>query len=237
MSDLDQRLKDMPKFDISSQQKQEMHRSIMAYYDKRVKRSTRSNRLKKLSVVLGSLAALALLFIIITASLNQKVENRAVDAIKAPQNSQTSSVQENSGSTAQSQPDPILKTSLTLPNGKIVTQSAQWKGLTIQLNVSSISPDEAADPEMFKGVIGNHSTIISHEIVPTSAGEAILALNKRTKPAAAQSSEAAYEYWVIVHGSQYAYSIEVSFFGNPSIEKHQVEHLLGQWKVPKEGLK
>lgn len=124
-------------------------------------------------------------------------------------------------------------TSLTLPNGKVIKkiiQPVRWKDLSIQLLITS----PTASKQDYKGVIGNHSTVLSHQKVSTSGGQATLVLNERTQPAAAQSNNKTYEYWVIVNKSSYTYAIEAEIVGNRHKAKKEIMQLLDRWKVPKD---
>ncbi|MCY0875128.1 MAG: hypothetical protein OWT28_02465 [Firmicutes bacterium] len=131
----------------------------------------------------------------------------------------------------QSSSNPLFKTTLKLPNGKLVKpdESVRWKDLSIQLSIASLPP---STKNGYLEVIGNHSTVISHERVSTSAGPATLVLNKRTQPAASKSNAVTYEYWVIVNGSQYSYAIDATVIGNLKKSKSEVMQLLQEWKVP-----
>lgn len=131
--------------------------------------------------------------------------------------------------------NPSFQTSLTLPNGKVIkqtNQSVRWKNLSIQLLITSLPPAPASK-EGYRTIIGNHSTIISHEKVSTSAGKAKLVLNKRTQSAAAHSKETTYEYWVVVNKSHYAYAIKATIVGKRNNARNEVIQLLNQWKVSK----
>jgi hypothetical protein len=127
----------------------------------------------------------------------------------------------------------LFQTTLTLPNGEVVTpdHSVRWKDLSIQLLITSLPPSYVSS-ERYAVVVGNHSEIISHETVSTSAGKATLVLNDRTPPAASQSTTSTYEYWVIVYGDEYAYAIDATIVGNRNNAKSEVMRLLRQWKVP-----
>jgi alpha-tubulin suppressor-like RCC1 family protein len=130
------------------------------------------------------------------------------------------------------QTNPLFDTSLLLPNGQVVipdqlvgktviNHSVRWKDLLISLQISSPG-----------GILGNHSTVLSHTKVSTSAGIGTLILNERTPPAAAESTTPTYEYWVILNRSQYAYAIEATVIGNLDKAKNEVVELLNSWKVP-----
>ena len=153
---------------------------------------------------------------------------------KAPLSSNASNNTEmvtNNTTAQQSSSNPLFKTTLKLPNGKLVkpNDSVHWKDLSIQLLITSLPPSTT---DGYRAVIGNHSTVISHERVSTSAGPATLVLNKRTQPAASKSNAVTYEYWVIVNGSQYTYAIDATVIGNLKKSKSEVMHLLQEWKVP-----
>ncbi|QQE80006.1 hypothetical protein [Alicyclobacillus sp. SO9] len=132
----------------------------------------------------------------------------------------------NSTNVQKSSSNPLFQTTLKLPNGKVVkpNNSVRWKDLSIQLIITS--------PQSYRGVIGNHSTVISHTSVFTSAGPATLVLNKRTQPAASESNAVTHEYWVIVNRSQYAYAIDATVMGNLKKSKSEVMQLLKQWQIP-----
>jgi hypothetical protein len=125
----------------------------------------------------------------------------------------------------------LFQTTLRLPNGKVITpnHTVDWKDLYIQLIVTSLPPSTTNG---FEAVVGNHSTIISHQTVSTPAGKATLVLDQRTAPAASKSTTPTYEYWVIVYGNQYAYAIDAMVSGNLNNAKSNVMGLLKQWKVP-----
>lgn len=129
--------------------------------------------------------------------------------------------------------NPLFDTTLTLSNGTVVTpnQTVNWKDLSIQLQISSL-PGAGSTLDGTSEIIGNHSEMLSHETVKTAAGDAFFILNKRTQPAAAQSTDETYEYWVIVYKSQYAYAIEAIVTGDRDQAKAEVKELLGHWKVP-----
>lgn len=84
------------------------------------------------------------------------------------------------------QVNPLFDTTLTLPTGQIVTSShaVHWKDLKVTLQIQGVPPM----PERYASIIGNHSSVLSHTTVSTSAGPATFVLNSRTPPAAAQSS-------------------------------------------------
>lgn len=159
-----------------------------------------------------------------SGSLYYSVYN--LNAIKVPGRVDATAVQK-------AQTNPLFQTSLTLPDGKVVTpnHSVRWKNLFIQLLITSLPPSYVTK-ERYATVVGNHSAVISHETVSTSAGKATLVFNDRTPPAASQSTTATYEYWVIVYRSQYAYAIEATIVGNRNNEKSEVLGLLRLWKVP-----
>ncbi|WP_129583624.1 hypothetical protein [Alicyclobacillus tolerans] len=126
----------------------------------------------------------------------------------------------------------MFKTILTLPNGKVMNpnQSVRWKDILVQLIVTNLFPLSNSG---YGTVIGNHSTVINHEYVSSSAGKALLVFNKRTQPAASHSNEATYEYWAIVNGSQYTYAVEGTVVGIANSVKNEFIQLLHHWKVPK----
>ena len=131
----------------------------------------------------------------------------------------------------QPQTNPLFQTILTLPNGEVVepNRPVRWKDLSIQLLVTRL-PHLKADG--YKEVVGNHSTIISHKTISTSAGKATLVLNERTPPAASQSTSPTYEYWVIFYGGEYAYAVDAIIIGNRDRAKSEIMELLNHWKVP-----
>ena len=139
----------------------------------------------------------------------------------------------NSNEDRKAKTNPLFQTALKLPNGKVITpnQTVQWKDLAIQLLVTSLPPSYVTTNK-YVTVVGNHSTIISHKTITTSAGQATLVLNKRTQPAASKSSAVTYEYWVIIYGSQYAYAIDATVIGNLNKAKSEVIQLSQQWSVP-----
>lgn len=126
-----------------------------------------------------------------------------------------------------------FQTSLTLPNGKVVTpeHSVRWKDVSIQLLITSLPPSYVKHERYFL-VVGNHSQVLSHERVSSSAGKVMLVLNERTPPAAADSTIATYEYWVIAYGSRYTYAIDATIVGNRSRAKREIMSFLHKWRVP-----
>lgn len=127
----------------------------------------------------------------------------------------------------------LFKTSLTLPNGAVVKPQhpVQWKDLSIQVIVTSL-PSANSSKERYKAIIGNHSTLISHEKVNTSAGKAMRVLSKRTGPAASKSKNQDYEYWLIRYGAQYTYAVKATVNGNLQKAKNEMTLLMKHWKVP-----
>ena|GEM_PF-2311489 len=128
-------------------------------------------------------------------------------------------------------PDALFDTSLTLPAGQtiVTNQTIRWKNLDVSLQVQKPQGGYA-------GILGNHSQVLSHQTVATSAGTADLVLNERTQPAASTSQTPTYEYWVIVNGKQYAYAIEATVIGDKSqaeAARGDVMELLHHWQVPK----
>ncbi|KLU62373.1 hypothetical protein CEB3_c12340 [Peptococcaceae bacterium CEB3] len=128
------------------------------------------------------------------------------------------------------QANPLFRMTLTLPNGQIVTRDhpVTWKDILIWLQIPSLPTQSPRYAE----ILGNHSTVLSHSTVSTSAGPATLVLNKRTPPAAAQSTTPTYEYWVIAYRSQYAYAIEATVIGDRLKAKNEVMELVRNWQVP-----
>ncbi|MCL6442211.1 MAG: hypothetical protein K6T83_01885 [Alicyclobacillus sp.] len=124
--------------------------------------------------------------------------------------------------------NPLFYTVLNLPNGQAVMpdHATRWKDLDVSLLVSSL-PGNSGYPS----ITGNHSEILSHRKVSTSAGSADLVLNERTPPAAAGSTKATYEYWVIVDGPHYAYAIDAIVTGKRSAAKAEVLSFLKGWYV------
>lgn len=137
-------------------------------------------------------------------------------------------------STSPPKQNSLFNTSLKLPNGDVVKpdKTVKWKDLSIQLIVTNL-PSQISSPDKYKEIIGNHSTIISHEKVSFSGGKADLVLNKRTSPAVSKTTNETHEYWVIEYGSQYAYAIDATIIGNKDKAKSEVMELLKNWKVPK----
>lgn len=129
--------------------------------------------------------------------------------------------------------NPLFLTKLTLPTGQVVTplHPVKWKNLDISLQIPSLPPPQAG-PQDYLAIIGNHSSVLSHSTVQTSAGPATLVLNDRTPPAAANSTTPTYEYWVIVYGSQYTYAIDATVIGDRKAAKSEVMSLLHNWTVP-----
>ncbi|MCO7125382.1 hypothetical protein NIE88_06325 [Sporolactobacillus shoreicorticis] len=127
---------------------------------------------------------------------------------------------------------------LRLPNEKIVTERhpGKWNDLFIQFTAADI-PKGSSNSDVHAYTISNHSSIVSDETIATSAGKADLSLSKREQPAAAHSSAAAYEFWVIIYGQEHAYAIEAVFSGRQSAAKNSLLNLLQNWHVPKDGLK
>jgi len=148
----------------------------------------------------------------------------ATDVVNVPEQDQ--------GST----PDPLMQTTLKLPDGKVIEplQPVRWKDLSLQLIVTSLPPVDQNDSGYgYQSIISNHSTAVSTETVTTSAGEGTLVLCETTPPAASGSTDVTYSYWVIVYGSQYAYAIDAAILGNKNDAKNEVLNLLNGWKVPK----
>jgi hypothetical protein len=133
------------------------------------------------------------------------------------------------------QTNPLFNMSLTLPNGQTLTPTnpglpVRWKDLEITL----VIPDLPSHSPKYLEIVGNHSTVLSHTTISTSAGTATLVLNERTPPAADQSSvPPTYEYWLIVYGSPYAYAIDATIVGNRNNAKSEVMELVNNWKVPR----
>ncbi len=130
------------------------------------------------------------------------------------------------------QPNPLFNTTLTLPNGKIMPpdHSFRWKDISVSLLVTSLPTHSPKYAE----IVGNHSTVLSHATIFTSAGTATLVLNKRTPSAASHSTTPTYEYWVIVYGSKYAYCIDATVLGNRNKARNEVLQLSNNWNVPVE---
>jgi hypothetical protein len=198
---------------------------------------------KKLKFIIAGISATLLMLsgcgstpVSNSSTANQASENTANSSkpLGSTQSSATSNEILTKGTTnfQSTQTSPLFQTTLALPNGKVVTpnHSVRWEDLSIQLLVTSLPPSLV---EGYKAVVGNHSTVISHETIPTSAREATLVLNERTPPAASQSSKTTYEYWVVAYGSQYAYAIDAIIVGSQSNAKSEVMELLNHWKVPK----
>lgn len=139
---------------------------------------------------------------------------------------------DNTGVTSNQTPraNPLFNTTLTLPNGQIITPDhpIKWKEVSILLQILSLP----SHTPRYGEILDNHSTMLSHTYVSTSAGTATFILNERTPPAAAQSTVPTYEYWVIVYGSQYAYAIDATVTGDRTKAKGEVMELLHNWKVP-----
>ena len=165
--------------------------------------------------------------------VNSNLNSSNTTTSSVPVVSKTSNVKSNEITKQSVQTNPLFDTSLVLPNGQVVTpdqlegqtvinHSVRWKDLLISLQISSPGG----------WVIGNHSTVLSHSSVSTSAGTATLVLNERTPPAAAESTTPTYEYWVISNRSQYTYAIEATVIGNLDKAKNEVMELLNSWKVP-----
>jgi hypothetical protein len=152
---------------------------------------------------------------------------------RLPQDSESISTTESSTSPTKTTEE-LFQTTLTLPNGDIVmpNQTVKWKDLSIQLLVTSL-PTQSSSPDKYKEIIGSHSTTINYEKVSTLDGKADLVLNKRTSPAASQSTAATYEYWAIVYGKEYVYAIDATIVGNKDKAKSGVLELLKNWKIPK----
>ncbi len=163
------------------------------------------------------------------STLNQganKTNATITETTQNPENMESNSTTSNQNPLT----NPLFDTTLTLPNGQTISpnQTVQWKDLFISLQIQSI-PNHS--PKYLE-VIGNHSTVLSHSNVSTSAGTATIVLNERTPSAAAHSTTPTYEYWVIVYGSQYTYAIEATVNGKRNNAKNEVMELLKNWKVP-----
>jgi hypothetical protein len=194
-------------------------------------------RLKKSFYLVGILS-LFLLIISGCGSINvsnskveKQVSEKTENISKTLKSEQPKATENGDSTSSKTQNNPLFQTTLTLPNGEIVStnKSVTWKDLSIQLLVTSL-PSSNNSIEGYKEIIGNHSTITSPEIVSTSGGQATLVLNERNSPAASKSPT--YEYWAIKYGSQYAYAIEATVIGNKDNAKNEVINLLNQWKVP-----
>lgn len=104
--------------------------------------------------------------------------------------------------------------SATLPDGTSISSRGDWSeasGVKLQLQTIGFAAD-AADP--VQSIVGNHAEVVQKQAVQLPQTAAILALVKRTAPAAAGESEPTYEYWLIVTedqpdtpGMKYAYSL------------------------------
>ncbi len=177
----------------------------------------------------------------ITPTLNSSATNQVVGTTQNSQQSlgigfspekDNESSTNRTNNTQNTQINPLFQTTLTLPNGKVIypNQSVRWRDLLVQLIVTSLTPLSKGG---YGSVIGNHSTIVSHEHVSSSAGNALLVLNKRTRPAASHSNAVTYEYWAIVNGSQYTYAVEGTVIGNVNSARNEFSQFLSHWKVPK----
>lgn len=227
--DLDQRLKKLPKPNISRRKKQEMYQLIITYYDAQKRRSV---RLKKIAAGATGLAFLVCLIIMV--SLGIHVDKSEMETAKGGLGTGTS-IQSSLASTAnekstQSDSESFLK----IPNGRVLrmNEMAKWKNIEIQLLDADIDQATASinDISFF---IGNHSTIISQESTATSFGRVALVLNRRDPPAAAHSTAGAYEYWAVIRNDQRAYAICFLFSEDRNKAKNQVKQLLKGWHVPK----
>jgi hypothetical protein len=129
--------------------------------------------------------------------------------------------------------------SLLLPNGTVLSTSSEaeatrWKDIEIHLLMTAVPP---AHP-YGQAVVGNHSQILSQEFISTPNGQAWFALNERTPPAAEQSGNATYEYWVAIERTSAStrynidYCIEAVVTGSRSEARAEVLQLLAGWKVP-----
>lgn len=164
-----------------------------------------------------------------------QASQKAGKSFNSSQNKESQTVQVNTKTNSQTaQSNPLFQTTLTLPNGVIISTDkvVKWKDLSIQLLVTNL-PAPSNTTDGYKEIIGNHSTIISHEVVKTSAGNAVLVLNERTPPAATKSIVPTFEYWVIVYGRQYTYAINATIIGNREKAKSEIFSLLNRWKAPK----
>ncbi|MFT8311996.1 MAG: hypothetical protein ABF629_12585 [Sporolactobacillus sp.] len=239
MNKLDLLLRQMPKPNIPEERKQNMYQSIINHWEMNEEKAQRHTWHSTLSALMSGFAILALVYMIAITAYNIRAENsNKTDNIPHTSSSKQKS-QEEQGKDVQHVPiDPIYNTTLMLPNGKMVTgtNSEKWNGLSLQLIATDI-PSGISGTDMRAYMISNHSSIISHETVPTSAGKADLILSKRGQPAAAHSSAATYEYWVIVHGQDHAYAIMAAFIDSQKDAKNALLTLLQNWHVPKEGLK
>jgi hypothetical protein len=126
--------------------------------------------------------------------------------------------------------NPLLNTSLTLPDGQTVTtKPVAWKDLKLTVLATSLPPSQN-----YAAVVGNHANIISHKNVSTSAGLATFVYFQRTPPAAASGTESTLtnDFYVISYGRQYAYVIQATATGNVSTAKSELMSLLQGWTVP-----
>ncbi len=199
-------------------------------------RTQRGMKLKIQQQYLLSVIAIGLTSTMILSgcsSANQSASSGKINStnVAATKNGsvENASVNNNQSSKA----NPLFNTNITLPNGQTVTSNisagaVRWKDIEVRLEIQSIPSHSPKYPE----IVGNHSTILSHTNVSTSAGTATLVLNERTPPAAAKSTTPTYEYWVIVYKNQYAYCIVATVIGNRNNAKNEVMELLNNWKVP-----
>ena len=129
--------------------------------------------------------------------------------------------------------------SLRLPNGTVLSTSSEakgtrWKDIEVHLLMTAVPPGHPYE----QAVVGNHSQILSQEFISTPNGQAWFALNESTPPAAEQSDNATYEYWVAIErtsaSTSYSidYCIEAVVTGNRSEARAEVLQLVAGWKVP-----
>lgn len=85
-----------------------------------------------------------------------------------------------------------------LPDGTVIEAdkgSVAWQD--VDLSLTTIGFAKSNDP--IRSIIGNHSVIVTKDLVDLKAGKAALVLVERSEPAASGSVAKTYEYWLIVN--------------------------------------
>ncbi|HHW13633.1 MAG TPA: hypothetical protein GXX28_01695 [Firmicutes bacterium] len=129
---------------------------------------------------------------------------------------------------------------LTLPSGDVLTAADRepFRGSNLTLRLETLSVN-ASRSDWWAEAVGNHAELLKVEQVALPVGEAILALAKRTLPAAAQSPQAATEYWLMVSRPEReekdrktVYAVVAQVTGDPGAARKELLRLAQQWEVP-----
>lgn len=127
-----------------------------------------------------------------------------------------------------------------LPNGSVLCSGtagpvALGKHTRVELTTVGVRQDYAPQVEF---VVGNHAEVLQKERVGTPAGEATLALVRRTPPAAAGDQRPSYEYWLVVWRSHplrtdmaLAHAIRAFIFQASEKARQEVLDLAKTWHI------